>query len=243
MIETVVISDIHGSWFELQRLLIKTGVKRMDGYKNPDVRCIFIGDIVDLGRMADFHEDMRTLNIAREFGDEFIVGNHEFPWIFPRTNHWMGFAGMRNFNMEPALFADIGKIAWQFATDAHGFLISHAGLDRRWGHFFKNWAMTPDEIADRIGDKVFEHIAKDFGWGPITAISWGRGGESPVGGIQWQDESELEPIWGIPQIVGHSFIGKTPIKRDNIWFIDTGKGSPSALVFEDDDWHPVTLED
>lgn len=233
--KTVIISDVHGSWSELDILLEKTGVKQ-NGAKNPDIRVIFIGDIVDLGRMADFHQDLRTIRIAKEFGDTFLVGNHEFPWLSPSWETMMGFGGLRNWRMETELFRELNKIVWEFATDSHGFLISHAGLHNQFidRSVVEESDLTPEKLADWLGDEASKVVIDNKNSVVITHIDWVRGGNGSIGGILWCDESLLKPIPEVPQIVGHSFIGKEHIQRDNIWFIDTGKGHPSALIINDD---------
>ena len=233
--KTAIISDIHGSWKQLERLLTLTEVS-INGAKNENIRCIFIGDIVDLGRMSNTHEDFITIQMAKKFGDDFIIGNHEIPWVFP---FWrMEFGGMRNGTFEPELMKELISIVWQFATDAHGFLITHAGLDNRWK---ATNSIDPAQIADDIGDTVAYLI--DGGNrlnGPvnkapvITAIGYERGGGADFGGILWADERTFHTIPKVPQIIGHSFIGLTHKQKGHDWFIDTGKGNPSAVVIDDD---------
>jgi hypothetical protein len=235
MSKTAIISDIHGSWEQLERLLTLTEVS-IAGAKNLDMRCIFIGDIADLGRMANYADDLTTVEMAAEVGDDFIIGNHEWPWVFPFIG--TSFGGMRNKMFEPELEKALCSISWQFATDSHGFLITHAGLDNRWE---ATNSVDPAQIADDIGDTAARMIIGGSRMsGPInkapviSAVGYERGGNSRFGGILWADERTFHTIPKVPQIIGHSFIGLTHKQKGHDWFIDTGKGNPSAIILDDD---------
>lgn len=238
---TVVISDIHGNWEDLENILTITEVVQ-NSTKQPGSRVIFVGDIVDLGRSNTLTNDAKAATIAAEFGDDFLIGNHEFPFLFPSFGDAMHFGGMCTRLQAEMVLQNFSNAAmWQIATDANGWLITHAGLSPLWD--IQGPAdMVADLISDRFGDMLVSRKQDKV----ITGIEAIRGGADHIGGVVWLDARNLQndtrTANPIPQIVGHTGIGPNPIKVNGNWFIDTGKGSVSAVVMDDgdDDWTPFT---
>lgn len=234
---TVVISDVHGNWESLQDILTKSEVVQ-NGTKQPNTRVIFVGDIVDLGASNTPDNDLKAAELAVSVGDDFIVGNHEFPFLFPPFYSAMYFGGIRGeAEVAPVLNAFPGAI-WQLATDANGWLITHAGLHPEWG-LTGTAAEIADLIADRFGDMLIERSPDPL----FTGIDWMRGGRDRIGGIVWLDARSLQEATEdrnpIPQIVGHTANRGNPANVFGNWFIDPGKGSVACLVSDDGaDWIP-----
>ena len=255
MIETAVICDVHGCVDQLVELLAKIGVILPNGDKNPDIRVIFVGDIIDAGRMNYPMNDLLTLLISRIYGDDFIWGNHDLPALIRDLEGALGFYGLRSVReMLPVMKAAKG-MDWLVATDAHGFLITHAGLTNFLAERFVEPTDTAKIVADTLNNEFADFMEAGFTDMPvpykmpnrncpvIIGIGRDRGGIEWDGGILWCDVKNVVPIPHIRQIFGHSFIGNTHVKfPDGDWCIDTGKGNPSALVWEDNDWHSVYID-
>lgn len=116
-------------------------------------------------------------------------------------------------------------LRWSLASAAHGILVSHAGVARR----YWPWAAAADRSEQA---KVFLNEAKNawLRWllkneeGPLFEVGPGRGGRNaPVGGPLWLDwDSEFVDDLPLPQVVGHTR-GREPRRKDRSWCIDAAQ--------------------
>ena len=253
---TVVISDLHGDYENLWRIIRDTGIVDSDKeyfeveddlpVKRDDAYVIFVGDIADFGRMAEPHEDAATLRLAAKYGDVFIPGNHEMPYLYSFGGREMGFGGMRNeleSGIQDALRIVRWEIEWVPAVEVNGWLVTHAGLHP---DHLRDLGNPEDayEAAYALPERFKACVFDRQEWPYVfTGVDYLRGGYG-VGGIFWTDVKTLLGAGPsrIPQIVGHSYIGPDPILANNVWYIDTGKGHPAALVWNEEGevWEPYT---
>lgn len=235
----IVISDIHGEHKALMNVLTRSGAVR-DDEKQDGHHITFVGDIVDLGRYADIRDDIKVAKIATRYGDDFVVGNHEFPFLFPPLQRGMEFSGMISYiEATDALNALPSGPRFMLATNIGPTLVTHAGL-----HPSFELRGSATQIADDIGDVMMKSLRERILDPIIGAIGRRRGGYDALGGILWSDARDLkvsDTSTLPPQIVGHTPMESHPEKVENVWYIDPGKGRVVALISDDsgESWEPI----
>ena len=123
---------------------------------------------------------------------------------------------------------------WRLVAEVHGFLLSHAGVARR----FWPWEAAPDK-AGQMRALLREADAAWARWlfknedGPFFEVGPGRGGRNaPVGGPLWMDwDHEFVDDLPLPQVVGHTR-GRAARRKDRSWCIDASQ-SCVALIDQD----------
>lgn len=196
---TLVIGDCHGHTDRLEALLQQEGILDDSAIRqNHDVEVVQLGD---LGHFGDTQGKDRTIwTIAPHWLDVILWGNHDRAIIDGRHV----FGGYQKPFPETL---DIVKIVaksgqLRLAHEAHGFLLTHAGLHAKY-----KYNKAPHVGAFEIAAWLNEHEqedSQDEGFLAIRdAISYTRGGRSSHGGILWRDASEslYKPI---RQVFGHS---------------------------------------
>jgi hypothetical protein len=249
----VVIGDVHGRWWALEELLVKTGASDEMGFKDPDTHVIFVGDIANLGH-GTRKQDTLALDTAIAYGDEFILGNHEAPFV---VHGMSGFAGMHR----PSSLDDGTQYAlralrsrWQAATSVDGWLITHAGLHPHWQERFPE---IPENAARELNERLAITMKGGARFEVIEAIGSYRGGSGEFGGVLWMDAWELMEDLDdnhIKQVFGHTALRSTfnpsvdnrPRCIENqFWMVDVGSGEDGclgALVREPgEDWIPMSV--
>lgn len=212
-----------------------------------ETEVIQLGDLMDMmpERTSPTADDTIS-TFADDWVDTFLWGNHERPIVGGPT-----FSGF--YDLSPEIRKRLDK--WQsegrmkLAHHFDKFLITHAGLSAKafTGHWVDDhgWypertgslnRYSPQRLANWINRKDLEreYVRKmygGFGWDLRDNVGYGRGGDSPWGGIIWRDS--WESLWAIPQIFGHTS-HKLPltIEHDGLtsYCIDTSKhGSLSAI--------------
>jgi hypothetical protein len=200
--KTVVIPDIHHNIDDAQWILDNEGA---DEY-------VLLGDIFD-----DFHDtphiSCRTATwlVDTLQRDDVIClwGNHDVPYRWSMNKHvWCpGFDHdkCRAINSKMT-FDHWDKLKWYYKTQ--GFYLSHAGLcEEIFCHPVNGFS---DEYVDWSIDRGMNHLSA--GYDADFCRHGFRMGKQRVGGLIWADWSELKPIKGINQIVGHSPAYETRVK-------------------------------
>lgn len=254
MVDNVfVIGDVHGNLNRLEALLKQEGLlvwcKPCEGSGTwaDDEDCLHCGGlgwararldvtVVQLGDLGHFGHggsptgDLLCYKYVTEnrWCDVVLWGNHDRALV----DHQHAFSGFEHPRDGTVLhfitmLHDQGRM--QTAFDAHGFLLTHAGLAAAFKH-----QKTPDEVksdlekfVDWINDSDEDYLIghnprgpmyidkDDVDWeavGIINAIGVRRGGGSKVGGILWRDIEE-GLYNGFRQIFGHSADSKKHMVR------------------------------
>jgi hypothetical protein len=245
---TLVIGDVHGHFDRLEALLTQEGILADcpdcggdgdhawegdmmcppcggDGQRrvNFDVEVVQVGDLGHFGQDASPTGDKMCFKYAADWFDVVLWGNHDravvdshhvfsgFLSPSPEIKHWMH-----------GLYA-MDKL--KLAHAAHGWLITHAGVQANWKQqkgidFDRN---DPEAFAEWINENDWwpsrqdESVPKKWSGhdGPMTdlersamavrdAISHARGGPSPFGGILWRDDKVEKLYRGMAQVYGHT---------------------------------------
>ena len=185
-----------------------------------DVHVIQLGDLAHVGGSTGSETgDILCYKYVTKnrWVDVVLWGNHDRALVDPQHE-------FRGYRYNPSLLHYITQLHEEgrlmMVIDAHGFLISHAGLA---DHFKQQkvdekYKTDLEAFVDWINDKDEEyligqmdprtpHVDKDkVDWqaiGVINAIGHRRGGASPVGGLLWRDIEE-SLYSGFRQIFGHS---------------------------------------
>lgn len=217
--DTFVIGDVHGHVDRLEALLLKAETAQRD--------CIVVqlGDLGHFGNNASRTGDMMAWQLAFEGVIDFVLwGNHDRAVIDashmfrgyqepdPTTRHIM-----KSVELQDRLL---------MAYEAHGWLLTHAGLHAQFKHMKMDIDKTdPRGIADHMN-----RLMRTGGRQPLfDAISGHRGGWLAWGGVLWRDIGE-KLYTGVPQVFGHSASPKRKVRgqKDKWWCIDVGgKGGPT----------------
>lgn len=192
-------------------------------------RIVFLGDYCDEWGARDdtavaaLHEFARWVDMWRADGVrvDVLVGNHDFCYL-------MEVDGPGTQRRIMGTVQDIlGGLDMRAATEAGGFLLTHAGVTSTWAYAnFSDvqWGggnETPTQAA-RLINAMFDD--RDC-WRDLNSCGAGRGG-SNIPGPLWADKHELarDPLAGIDQIVGH-----TPVRACERLAAHTGgAGGPSS---------------
>jgi hypothetical protein len=251
VITHVVISDVHGNYRALERLLHKTGTLTSRG-KHPDHRVVFVGDVVNLAPLQPGFDDLEALKMAVTVADLILLGNHELPYLAPgRPGSY--FVGYQPPVGDLAHEINVAQRDGHFIAAAviHGWLITHAGLHPYWQERYGWSAGTPARmVGEWLNDHFYDWLTHSTGEGAVfDSVSALRGGRDPVGGIFWADMKEHKEARNrnrIPQIFGHTALSTNPVlfpqqEGAPFWCIDSGFPTVTALVKRGSgNWQPYT---
>jgi hypothetical protein len=172
-----------------------------------DAIVVHLGDLGHFGSSGSPTADELCWKYAKHWIDIQLWGNHDRSVI----DSWHEFAGYQRPG--PAIKhmmqqrVDDGTLL--LAYEAHGFLLTHAGLHAAFKHqnVPENLKTDPAAFAAWINEMSgwgFDPTAIDIEGAAIcNAISGRRGGSSPFGGILWRDAGEsLYPDFR--QVFGHT---------------------------------------
>jgi hypothetical protein len=214
----VVVSDVHGDIERLRFVLAELGLIDDQGQRLPaDTTLIQIGDLVD-GRDP---ADAETLRFGSQVFDVILAGNHEAALLGGKS---FGGQPVADPEVRSGLNRLVREDRLQAAYNAHGVLITHAGVNR---HLYQE--NDPDRLAEAINEE-FTFFAYRTSHQPTALFAHtahrGRGGRDEFGGVLWQDFSQLvQPDQHDPtlrQLVGHSVLGGVEADPDGqVTCIDT----------------------
>lgn len=220
---TLCIGDCHGHLDRLEALLLQEGVIRECADSglvraNSDVRVIQLGDLGHLGGDTGAR-DRAIWTAAPHYVDTILWGNHDRA-CWDGRHCFSGYAKPfpETFNIIKACVGE-GKI--RLAAEAHGFLLTHAGL-----HASYKYNKAPQESSAATAKWLNAHEDEDSQDEDFLAIrdaiSYTRDGRATNGGILWRDASESlhKPY---RQVFGHS-------SKDKVRTYQTGKTGNSFCV-------------
>lgn len=220
---TLCIGDCHGHLDRLEALLLQEGIIRECADSgliryNRGVQVVQLGDLGHYG--ADTGARDRSIwTAAPHWLDVILWGNHDYA-VWDGRHHFSGYAKPfpETFNVIKACDKE-GKL--RLAHEAHGFLLTHAGL-----HASYKYNKAPQESARATAEWLVacqeENNQSDDFLAIRDAISYTRGGRATSGGILWRDASESlhKPY---RQVFGHS-------SKDKVRTYQTGKTGNSYCV-------------
>lgn len=229
----LAIGDVHGHYDRFEALLKQEGIIDAEGNRiNHDVFVVQLGDLGHFGYTGSHTGDKLCYKAAAKdrWVDIVLWGNHDRAVV----NEYHAFSG---YQFPPyyetcdymTQLHDESRLLLAF--EAHGFLLTHAGLHPQ----FKYNQDAPEEaktdpaaFADffnELDNEVAKHPV-------IDAISRKRGGPSPYGGILWRDADE-KLYDDFRQIFGHSSKEKVReyhTKAGKSYCIDTGSRNNGRLA-------------
>jgi hypothetical protein len=165
----------------------------------------------------------------------FTLGNHDTGYRFP-DNQWAkacsGYTSAKGLAIRKILTSEDWDRVKLYHSE-QGILFTHAGIDRYWLDWSGNGAyhgpigLSLEDITAWL-DRAWPIVKAAYNCGtihPLLEAGLDRGGYQKVGGITWLDLSNIKPIPGIAQIVGHTVIDprKGPLFRCVLfrwWFFE-----------------------
>jgi hypothetical protein len=201
---TLVIGDCHGHRDRLVALLKQEGILEEcpdSGIvrRTHDVEVVQLGDLGHFG--ATQAKDRAIWESGLKWLDVILWGNHDRAVVDNSAHFFVGY--QEPFPETVELLKEAAKSGQlRLAHEAHGFLLTHAGLHSVY-KYNKAPQGTAAEIATWLNDREREGSQdKDF-VAIRDAVSATRGGRSTHGGILWRDCSESlhKPV---RQVFGHS---------------------------------------
>lgn len=215
MKRTFVIGDVHGHVDRLLALLTRAGIVNQhdEGYsRRSDV------EVVQLGDLGQFDVESRVGDMAcytaargkQRLIDVVLWGNHDRAVVDPECHRFRGFTPPPGKLVEAVMAADP-----VFAYEAHGWLLTHAGLGPIHGQGLQG--MPASKIAKAINELGGSSCTDDIGHF--------RGGLAAEGGVLWRDSRE-GLLLHVPQVFGHSRGDIRCYEREGSdkasWCIDVG---------------------
>ncbi len=236
---TVVVSDMHNRLEASRDLFRMAGITDGSGDRLPDVHVIQLGDMLSLGygeQESAFAEEFWPLI------DMHLIGNHEYPAL--NSNPGIRFSGWsgRDQIAEQFVRSKFMGGEYQIATWVGDWLITHAGLFPSFmEQVDSDGTNDASSISEQLNVKFVDHAASGFRLSDrvFDAIGYQRGGRDQVGGVLWNDVSDLGPVYEksengkfVPQIIGHSSYNEQWQHGEDLWCIDSRSGV-RALVSDD----------
>jgi len=172
------------------------------------------------------NHDVIALQIALARASQLLAGQVELPAAVQAARLPDGdYAAL--LAAWPSAFLE----TWRLAATCHGFLISHAGVARR----FWPWTAAAD-TAGQTEAFIRETTLAWLGWienetlSPFFAVGPARGGKlSPIGGPLWLDwDEEFVDDLALPQLVGHTR-GNEPRRKYRSWCLDARQSCAGLL--------------
>ncbi len=209
----LIISDIHGCYNTLRRLLKKC----------PDEAVVFAGDLVDRGP-----DSASVVKFAMEQKVPTVIGNHEDLMLFYHDRPSVGYEGrdLWLFNggattleswggtVPDAVLDWVEKLSMQL--DVGPLLISHTGVGSSSNRMASLWHRADsDGFPDDGRFRVFGHTQSKFvllgpSWARIdTGAAYSSKGYGTLSAFQWPerrvfsqkyDESPLEPVISVAKL-------------------------------------------
>lgn len=237
-----VIGDVHGHVERLEALLLKADVE------GRDCTVVQVGDLAHVGEDTKPQDIIAWQRAQQGWLDIVLWGNHDRAAVDP-YHIFSGHAKPDGevTNIMNAMERD-GRLL--MAYEAHGWLITHAGLhaqfkftktpkdlDKANAVAIVNWLNSTESRSFYDPQRGFTKRGSDVipsGRAVVNAIGHSRGGSSSYGGILWRDISEK--LWDkVPQVFGHSASRQQIVRgeADKWYCVDIGgKGGAGYIEAE-----------
>lgn len=224
----LVIPDVHQDTPWVERILAQ---------ETDWDQVIFLGDYFDSKqppmRRTGVAATCEFLNkLHADLGERavFLLGNHDIQYLEAKPacdQH----RTPRNLNYKCGSaysHAAAAKVAKGLApafwagsrlfVEAHGWLVSHAGLDAR---LWPRGETVAEILALLEADAHLALVSMKHGPHPLLQAGRVRGGEADFGGITWLDwDEEFEDGLPLPQIVGHTSHATGARQNGRSWCLD-----------------------
>lgn len=181
----LVISDLHGNHKKTKTFL---------EYK-PDETHIIAGDILD-SVISEDKTIIETFNMCIKSSAILLWGNHELSYL---KNPPFYVSGKRNLYEFKQLIEYNQKRFYASIID-NGYLITHAGVHKRFGKEYSNI----EDISRDINLKMEDYLNNQKKYSILFDICIVRGGDNAQGGIFWCDFKREEVSAKFNQIYGHT---------------------------------------
>lgn len=236
----LIVPDIHQDVGFLQRVVARA--------EREDAALVFLGDYVDgidprwrdISALRAVARALPELAATHRRGCVFLAGNHDVQALQAgRHRAALLLAGeheqVEKLDRAIPFAAGYGELlgmwsrdfllGWKLSAIAHGTLITHAGVARR----YWPWGASPgpeDQALVFLADceTAWEKWLLRNEDGPLFEVGPGRGGRNaPVGGPLWLDwDTEFVDDLPMPQVVGHTR-GREARRKDRSWCIDAAQ--------------------
>ena len=195
---TLIVPDIHEQieklWNIAETLFPSAG------------RVVMLSDFMDC-HGSKHHVRDTAIWIKEHPEVEKVWGNHDCHYAFKHPMfRCSGYSTHTQIEVNSILtFAEWSQ--FKVSTMVGKFLVSHAGYH-------------PSKLQYRDQEQAAIDSAFSGACHPLWIPGFSVGGPVPLGGPTWLRWWELEPIEGLPQIVGHT-IGKEVREQDGNYCLDT----------------------
>lgn len=202
---TLVIGDCHGHRDRLEALLKQEGIlsecpdSGMVRRNYDDVEVVQLGDLGHFGKSQA--QDRSIWESGLKWIDVILWGNHDRAVVDKDSHFFVGYEEPFPDTIELLKKATKSK-QLRLAHEAHGFLLTHAGLHSAY-KYNKGPQGDATAIANWLNQLEHEDSRDEDFLAVRDAVGSTRGGRSPYGGILWRDcsESLYDPV---RQVFGHS---------------------------------------
>ena len=220
----IAVGDVHGELEALREILRHAGLLgKRDRWIGGNTVLVQTGDAIDRGpKSKEAYALLASLQSeALRTGGKVIrlLGNHEL-MLLQGNFCYANFEGIDNFRQVLARDVLAGNVQAAFA--GQGYLFTHAGVrteirERLLASEARNTGTGEAEVlADRI-NRVFMDAVRSGNYSDsIFHVGHSRGGPHPVGGIFWENASEIRSSaqsGGILQVFGHTVQKQIQISR------------------------------
>lgn len=207
----VAVGDVHGELEALREILRHAALLGdQDQWIGGDRVLVQIGDVIDRGpKSKESYALLAALQSkAPNTGGKVVrlLGNHELALLQGRLCY-ADFQGVMDFRR--ILTHDVleGNVRAAFA--GQGYLFTHAGLRTEIGERLLDGeprtSGAAEFLADRINRILVDAVTTGSYQDSIFNIGYSRGGPNSIGGIFWEDASEISAhASGIYQVFGHT---------------------------------------
>jgi len=220
--DIIIIPDIHG------RTFWKEAVK-----DNEDKTIVFLGDYLDPYPRENITNDMawenfmEIISFKREHMDNvhLLIGNHDLGYINPdapcsRKDIVHITRNKEFFLKNLSLF----EMAYETTINGTRFLLSHAGVNRKWLLDYK-WLFGGDKVKADWFNLALTHpdyrVSFLF---TLCSVSYYRGGDDENGSMVWADIREFSNpsanLSDTVQIVGHTQVEEEFCLNGKIYDLD-----------------------
>jgi hypothetical protein len=194
------------------------------------VEIVLLGDVAHNGADASPTGDMLTWQYADRWADYILWGNHDRA-IVDQAHAFNGYLPPQVETLD-IMSKVYGEGRLLLAYEAHGYLLTHAGLHVNWRNQDVSIDKKDPAVVAQWINQGNTHNPDDVVDAQIVgvrdAIAYPRGGSADAGGILWRDIGE-KLYNGFPQVFGHSADHQRQVRYCNQ---NTYSRDPTAIKYQ-----------